>query len=315
MAAWPRWVASYGVMPQTYIVARAGPARWARPRGRAVSYSASGRPRPAAGGTRSMRQGNGRGRSMPACAMPRPAVNADAEVSRGPQGRERHRRAERLRSAARVWPASLGGAGKRPVGVAAGRPAARAPRPPRGQVRGERRAERRRRRAASAASTGPASAGSGRPPTPTARCAACPRRGSRRRGRPRTGGRRPGSTWPPLRSALLITASKSARRASRGSSAWASTYGWPSSSRRRRLEPAGRDLVGGHEADQRLGVRRLVDPQLARARRPAGRRAAPWAGPGPSRSACGRPDRPRPPGRRACRRGSPTAGVPRATGL
>src|SRR5690554_724310 len=51
VAAWPRWVASYGVIPQTYIRAPSGPGRVGCTPRRAVSYSASGRPVPGSDGT------------------------------------------------------------------------------------------------------------------------------------------------------------------------------------------------------------------------------------------------------------------------
>src|SRR5690606_8457672 len=51
VAAWPRWVASYGVMPHTYILAPPGPGRVGATRCRAVSYSAGGATVPGSSGT------------------------------------------------------------------------------------------------------------------------------------------------------------------------------------------------------------------------------------------------------------------------
>ena len=155
-------------------------------------------------------------------------------------------------------------------------------------------------------------AAAARRPSPTARCAACPRRGSRPRGRRRRPGRRRAcSTWPPLRSALLSTASSTASRASRGSSACASSVRpavvVPGRGDR---QPARRQLAGGHEADQRLGVRPARPPTAGRRPARAGRRAARSAAPGPSRWPP-RPGRRRPRGRPGCRRGSPTAAARR----
>src|SRR5690606_3479650 len=58
VAAWPRWVASYGVIPQTYIRAPSGPGRVGCTPRRAVSYSASGRPVPGSDGTSGADQGS-----------------------------------------------------------------------------------------------------------------------------------------------------------------------------------------------------------------------------------------------------------------
>ena len=68
-------------------------------------------------------------------------------------------------------------------------------------------------------STSTASSGSGSPAHATARCAACPAGGTRRRGPPRTRARRPsGCRCPPFRSALLTIASNSTIRRSGGRS-------------------------------------------------------------------------------------------------
>ena len=151
-------------------------------------------------------------------------------------------------------------------------------------------------------------------PSPTARCAACPRRGSRRRGRPRTGARRPAcSTWPPLRSALLITTSNSAIRASAG------VVGVG-----QQVRPAVVVLGRGDASASPSAARRparsrpAARPRPARrsraGRRPrrAARRAAPSAAPRPSRSPP-TPRRRRPPARPGCRPGSPTAAARRGS--
>ncbi len=133
----------------------------------------------------------------------------------------------------------------------------------------------------------PRPAAAARRPSPTAPCAACPRRGSTPRGPRRRSGRpAPTSTCPPLRSALLSTASKHRQPGQPR----VVGVGQGVRARRRRPGPRrsgasrARQLVGGHEPDQRLGVVRLVDPQLAGRRGRAARRAARSAAPDPSRS-------------------------------
>ena len=162
-----------------------------------------------------------------------------------------------------------------------------------------------------------ARAGDGRPrsaarrPSPTAPCAACARRG---RSRPwSTPYRWPSviaSTCPPLRSALFTTTSKTAIRRSGAVSSCTSETGWSRPSRPSKTwrQPVGHVAL----ADQRDGL--LLRVRLLPAAAPCPGRAGPSRSTGlaarrPSR-APRRPGTPPPRGRRACRRGSPTAAAP-----
>ena len=147
--------------------------------------------------------------------------------------------------------------------------------------------------------------------SPRGRCAACARRGSVTPwSTPYRWPSAISSTWPPLRSALLTSTSKTAIRRSGSVSSWTSDTGrsWPSTPSKTCSQPVGHLALArpgstascsGSGSCQQLDHARAVRPVAA------------------ARSAARRPSRaprrrrtPRPRGRRACRRGSPTAAAP-----
>ena len=173
VAAWPRCVASYGVMPQTYIVRRRRrrPAS-SRPSGRLPS----GRRRDGPCRTGRQARGPGPGRR----GSPAPAIQESMTATAGQmggQGTAGHPGAgsgntpSASRRSTRAAVASTSSA-RAAVGAAA-RPSAA------GQIVADPGQHRAR--------LAPAAAGR---PSPTAPCAACRRRGSTRRGPRRTGARR-----------------------------------------------------------------------------------------------------------------------------
>ena len=276
VAAWPRWVASYGVMPQTYIVAGpAGPGRVdAAPR-RVVQRERRARCRAA--------------RHL----VPGPGIHASQAY---PAAADRTRQASSV-TASHRWPGH-----RRPVLPAApgsGR-SSQQPVDPRPHVAATSAAVRcspalapsvavELARAARRARPRPRPAAAGRP-SPTAPCAACPRRGSTRRGRRRStrpSGRR---QHVPALAVGVVDHRVEARRAGpaagrrRGPAAYAS----PSSSRAAATaQPAGRQLA--RRARSRPAARRRPARRSTAGRRRgrAGRRAARSAAPASQPVACG----------------------------
>ena len=274
VAAWPRWVASYGVMPQTYIVAARPGRSGARPPRRVVQRE---------------RRGPARAARAPRAPTRTPCAPAYPAVRR--PGRQRPARRSRRTGA------QIGGQGtRRPVRRrAAGTRRSRSSRSTRAPHRAAPRAM--VRCSASVAPSAPSQLGRRSSPSISTRLVGqrlagpAPQHGAQlvldveahavvdavAPGRPACD-----RTCPPLRSALLITASNTAIRASRGSSAWASTYGRPSSSRAAATasQPGG-TLVA--PARSRPAARRRPARRSTAGTRPAraGRRAARSAAPAP----------------------------------
>ena len=125
---------------------------------------------------------------------------------------------------------------------------------------------------------------------------------------------RPCNTWPPLRSALLTTASNTHIRRRSGSSACTRVTGCPPHRARRapRASRRGPAAVDHVDSPPRAPCRRRRAPSPRPAPSPARTvrpHATPWVGRGPS-PAPPRPRRRPPRADRACRRGSPTADAP-----
>ena len=230
------------------------------------------------------------------------------------QARMRTSLTARLRRRATGWPASAPhGVGIRPTRSsrrhrrASASTSSAVSRPPSAVPRSSR-----PRRACDDASRSSRSAGDRARPTPTAPCAACARRGRSARGRRRSGGRRPsGSTWPPLRSALLTSTSKTAIRRSAALSSWTSdTSSAAAVLGVQHVEPAPAAPGRPAEVDRLRRVSGVADHSCAMPGPERARRAAPSAARRPSRAPRRRRGRDLAPGQRAVA-GSPTAGARR----
>ena len=237
-------------------------------------------------GHRAVGRADGRGTAS-ACALlglpdAQPAGHRGPRLQRLGRGRDQR---TRLRSAARARPASRrSAAGGAPLRSSVSTRRIRCGAPRAGQQLAQPLAERAVQLARSRSACRCASSAAARRPTATAPCAACPRRGTHAVVDAVHVPVGVGSRCPPLRSALLITASKTAMRRSASTS-------------RRRMNATMSTVVV------------VVDPELHHARARAARRGRPSAARCPSRWPP-TPRRRRPRARPACRPGSPTAAAP-----